>query len=551
MQHFYLIIDSYLKAIVNAFKSLNILRLASFVFVIACFFMGSYYLFFRVFAYLMTVEVIGPVLLDRVIEMALFIFFSMLIFSNIITSFSTFYNNREVHFLFSLPVRSTSIYLAKLLQNCIYASWATIVIALPLLVAYGGAVGARTLYYPLAFFNVLIYLIIPAAVASVILILLLRLFPRLTTRESMLISLTFIAGLTVLYIKLSNPQVLKIFETESEMELLKFVANLSAVGGVYVPSTWISNTLKGFSTGSISNAFFYSALLFFVTASVTIVAYTVARLLYTRSWQYIGDRGNRHKRTRSLLINHYRGPVRTFFLKDILLFVREPTQWVQLSIFIILLAVYIFSLRRTPVYFKLPIWRTVVSFANFSYISFVLATLGVRFIFPAVSLEQAGIPFLVSSPFTLRRVVMIKYLGYFILAAVIMEGLLLLSNTFIQTDQRLYMIMPIIALFCAAALVSINMGLGCRFPQFNEDNPSKIAAGSGGIITALVSVAYVGISMVILATPAYNYLNSTYFNRPSNLLLITGTFSLFFIFNVCAIIVPLRVGIRSLEKRDF
>jgi uncharacterized sodium:solute symporter family permease YidK len=101
----------------SSVRSLSPIRSASFVFVIVCFIVGAYYIFYRVFGYLSTVEVIGPALLDRVIEMALFVFFIMLMFSNIITSFSTFYNSREIDFLFSLPVPPTSIYLTKLLEN--------------------------------------------------------------------------------------------------------------------------------------------------------------------------------------------------------------------------------------------------------------------------------------------------------------------------------------------------------------------------------------------------------------------------------------------------
>jgi hypothetical protein len=146
---------------------------------------------------------------------------------------------------------------------------------------------------------------------------------------------------------------------------------------------------------------------------------------------------------------------------------------------------------------------------------------------------------------------MIKYFFYLLTAIIIIEGLLVFSNLFIKTDQGIYMIMPIIAIFVAASLVSINLGLGGRFPQFDEDNPSKIAAGSGGIITALASIAYVGVSILILSTPAYNYLTSRYLNRPSNYLLMYISFILFFIFNIFTIIIPLRLAIKSLEHRDF
>jgi ABC-2 type transport system permease protein len=538
-----------MRTLSKSITSMNAIRLASFIFVIGCFLAGAYYIFFRVFSYLITVEVIGFALLQRVIEMAFFIFFIMLLFSNVITSFQTFYNNKELDFLFSLPVRPTSIYLAKLFENCIYASWATMVIALPLIAAYGIATSAQFVYYPISLTSIMIYLIIPAALASMLLFIILRLFPQLKPREVIMLSIGLIIGLTALYIKINNPALLKIFETESEPELLRFAANLTTVGGTYVPSTWLSNILK--LGNNESQGIFYFLLLFFVSLSTAILSVFIAKILYAQSWLLIGEHETKRKRKKSLLFSYRKGAAKTFLFKDILVFVREPTQWVQLSIFIILLTVYIFSLRRTPIYFTFPLWRTIVSFANFAYINFVLATLGVRFIFPAMSLEHYGIWFLGSSPFSFKRIIKIKYFSYLLTAIIIIESLLIFSNIFIKTDRRMYFIMPIIALFFAASLVSINLGLGSKFPQFNEDNPSKISAGSGGIITALASIAYVAVSTVILATPAYNYLSNQYLNRPSNMLIIYLAFAIFLIFNACTIVVPLRLGINALEKRDF
>ena len=193
----------------------------------------------------------------------------------------------------------------------------------------------------------------------------------------------------------------------------------------------------------------------------------------------------------------------------------------------------------------------ILSFANFSYICFVLATLGVRFIFPAVSLERDGLWCIVSSPLPIKKLLRITYVFNLILVAIIFEGLLILSNLMIKTDPTFYVIMPVIGLFVAASLVAITLGLGGRFPQFNEDNPSRIAAGSGGIIAALTSVAYVGISLMLLAAPAYNYLTSRYMNRPNNPIYIVIGFAGFLVFNALTIFGFLRLGIRSLEKRDF
>ncbi len=537
------------RLILQTIRTQGAIRLASFVFVISCFFLGSYYVLFRVFTYLIGVEIIGPGLLDRIIEMSFFVFFIMLVSSNIITSFSTFYQNRELDFLFAMPVKPATIYLAKLFENCLYSSWATMVLALPMLAAYGVTNRAPWLYYPVSVFSVFTYLIMPAAIASVLIFLIFRIFPNLRSREVIFVALGLIIIMTISYIKISNPHMLKILETESEQDLLRFAANMTSLGGIYVPSTWLSNVLQEFKSTRPNP--FYFLVLMSVTVSVTVIAYQIAKWLYARSWMRIGEHENRNRRRSSLLKDFRPGIARNLLSKDILLFIREPSQWVQLSVFVILLAVYVFSLRRTPLYFTLPFWRTVVSFANFAYVNFILATLGVRFIFPALSLERAGIWLLGSSPIPRRQIFFTKYIASLIMTVILVQGLLFMSNIFINTDPGLSVILPVIGLFLAASLVSICLGLGSRFPQFNEDNPSRIAAGSGGIITALISIAHVGISIIILAAPAYNYLRGKYMMRPGNPLLVALCFLLFAAVNAAAIVLPIRIGTNALEKRDY
>ncbi len=550
MNHLHLILSSRWRIVATSITSMKLVQIISFVFVISCFLFGAYYLFVRVFAYLITVEVIGYALMDRIIEMAFFIFFIMLVFSNVITSFSTFFNNRELDFLFALPVQPTSIYLNKLLESCTYASWATMVVALPLVIAYGVVTQAPVFYYPIAVLSICIYVVIPAALASMLIFGIFRFLPRLTSRDVIILSLMLICGLTFFYVKVNNPALLKIFETESERELLQFAANLTTIGGTYIPSTWLSNILKG-CNADMNQGVFYFLLLLSVTLSIGILAFFTAKVLYVQSWLLVGERSTQRRKRTSPLARAQTSATRALLAKDILLFMREPTQWVQLFVFVILLAVYIFSLRRTPLYFTFPLWRTIIAFANFAYISFVIATLGVRFIFPTMSLERAGIWLLGSSPFSFERLITIKYFFNLLTAVIVIECLLLLSNLFIKTDQRLYVAMHFIALVVAASLVSINLGMGSRFPQFNEDNPSKIAAGSGGILAALMSITYVAVMMTILATPAYYYLRGRFLNKSHNLFVLLVACALFLIVNTATIVLPLRNGLWSFKQRDF
>jgi ABC-2 type transport system permease protein len=550
VKDFILITQTRLQIIKNTLAKAHFLRLVSFAFVILAFFAGSYYLFFSIFRYLTTIELIGTAIMDRTVEMAFFVFLVMLLFSNVITSYSTFYNSRELDFLFSLPVRPTSIYISKLFENALYASLATMVLGLPLVVAYGVCSRAVFVYYPLAIAGVYIYLVIPAAAASILIFIVLALFPQLRPRNVIALSIFYIIAQIMLYLKISNPGLLKILETSSEKELLTFATNMATVGGNYIPSTWLTSMLKALKIGDPDGCFYF-LLLLFVSLSMVIIAYYVARATYHQSWLSVGEHQGKHQKIRSLLSVYQDRSTRAFLYKDILTFIREPTQWVQLFVFVVLLVIYVFSLSRTPLYFNLPFWRTIISFANFAYISFVLATLGVRFIYPAMSLEHSGLWFLASSPFSFRRILKIKFLFNAILAVILSEGLLILSNAFIKTDPHLYVVMPLIQLLVACVLVSINLGLGSRFPQFNEDNPSRIAAGTGGIIAALISMAYVGTSIILLATPAYNYMAGKYLDRSVNYILIALSVFLFMVLTAAALIVPLRIGLRALEKRDF
>ncbi len=90
-------------------------RLLSFIVVISAFALAGFFFFFRIFKYLVGIEVIGIALINKTIETAFFIFFSMLFFSNIVTSLSTFYRNDELEMLFTFPVAPRNIFISKII----------------------------------------------------------------------------------------------------------------------------------------------------------------------------------------------------------------------------------------------------------------------------------------------------------------------------------------------------------------------------------------------------------------------------------------------------
>src|SRR5512139_1169842 len=67
----------------------------------------------RLLLYFRTVEGLGDLLALRLLSMVLLTFFSILAFSNVVTSLSTFYLSGELDILHSAPVRIEDIYRAK------------------------------------------------------------------------------------------------------------------------------------------------------------------------------------------------------------------------------------------------------------------------------------------------------------------------------------------------------------------------------------------------------------------------------------------------------
>jgi ABC-2 type transport system permease protein len=60
-------------------------------------------------------------------------------------------------------------------------------------------------------------------------------------------------------------------------------------------------------------------------------------------------------------------------------------------------------------------------------------------------------------------------------------------------------------LMMSAALTSLAVGLGAIYPRFEERNPGKIASSMGGMLATVISLAYVGLMVIIAALPAHRY----------------------------------------------
>jgi hypothetical protein len=91
-------------------------------------------------------------------------------------------------------------------------------------------------------------------------------------------------------------------------------------------------------------------------------------------------------------------------------------------------------------------------------------------------------------------------------------------------------------------LNGLAVGLGTLYPNFKEDNPSKIVSGFGGTFCLVLSFLYILLTILLLA------LGSPWSRRGGqNLLWAVGGWGLFCAASVLLGWLPLRLGLKRLR----
>ena len=130
----------------------------------------SYWFFHDlIFMFVINVEEIGFLLIDRLVSLGFLGFFFMLIISSFITALATLFRSVETEYLFSTPLKDIELLASKYIDIILYSSWAIMFMALPILHAYARVRDFGTLEYALTGIFVLIPFIVTATAVGTLL----------------------------------------------------------------------------------------------------------------------------------------------------------------------------------------------------------------------------------------------------------------------------------------------------------------------------------------------------------------------------------------------
>jgi len=146
-----------------------------------------------------------------------------------------------------------------------------------------------------------------------------------------------------------------------------------------------------------------------------------------------------------------------------------------------------------------PFWTHLVSFLNLGACSLNLATLTTRFVYPQFSLEGKRLWVVGMAPLGLVKVVKVKYWMANCTSLVVTLGLITMSCYMLDMSVARTVFFGFAVSVMTLTLTGLAVGLGALYPNFKEENPSKIVSGFGGTFCLVLSFLYILGSVVLLA----------------------------------------------------
>lgn len=518
------------------------------------FWVGIFAVSHRVLVYFQKVENFGDILAFKLLSMILLVFFSLLIFSSILTSLSKLYLSKDLALVHALPVPSEKIYFARWIESTLDSSWMVIVYTIPVFFSYGIVYKTGIFFYIDIVLTLLPLCIISSALSALMVLLAVFLLPASRIRS--IFVFLGLAVLIILYIsfRLLKPE--RLVNPEAFSSVLFYFKNLSTPSSPLLPSTWAFDSLKAALTGNNRNAMFHSALSWSGAFFIIFVDIWVAKAIYFKGFSKTQAALVRLFKTQSkgfiILFSFLDGPVRAFIIKEIKTFWRDQTQWSQIFLIGALIVIYLYNFSVLP-FDKSPIktiyLQNLFSFLNMALAAFVLTAITARFAFPSVSIEGNAFWIVRSSPISIRAFLWIKFFIYLFPLLILSEILIIATNMLLNVTPFMMYLSVITLFFMTPGVVAMGVGMGGAYPDFASENPSQSVSSFGGLIFMILSAAYIGTVTILEAGPVYTVFMAgikgyklTYLHW----VWVIGSFLVAFLLSILAVILPMKFGEKKL-----
>lgn len=426
----------------------------------------------------------GVLVTARLLEMALLFFVGALGVSNLIAALTTFFLARDLDLLQPMPIHPLAFYLARLLEVTAQGAW-----MLPVAIAMGFGAGVA-LDAPIAYYAavppVMAALVIPPAAGAVaISTLISRIVPAGRAREVFLfLTAAMLVAFYVIF-RLTRPE--QFIDPARFRDLPALLENLG-VSNPWLPSTWAAALLLGLS-GRLDHPVLIPAL---EIAGMVLGCVVLGAALHLSTY---AESQGKAREGRPAVSRKVDGIVRAVVLlgrlfgrrgfdlsmleKEARTVLRDPQQWTQILMLGALLVLYVANswfLGQLPI----PLPPSVQLGLNLAITGFVIGALGIRFVYPLVSLEGPAFWVLRSAPLTTKRILSAKLWTALVLLealAVVMVGA---ASLVLALPVKMVLVSLVLVIPLPYLAAALGVGLGAAYPRFTYENPALIPMSFGG-----------------------------------------------------------------------
>ncbi|HUU28211.1 MAG TPA: hypothetical protein VM123_10400 [archaeon] len=500
-----------IKSAMNTWRSLPMGRVLPLAVLTVIFWITVYAIFHKMLVYFRSTEDIGILLTVKLVSMTLISFLLILVVSNLICSFTTFFFSEDLYLLVSSPVSLHSIYLARFAETLIHASWMVFLMAVPIFAALGKVFQADWLFYMTLPVVMLPLAMIPTACGIILAMLLVNIFMARRTRDVLSFMTVIIFGGVIVAFRFLNPE--KVLLRHEMQSIASFFSILRNPDSPLSPHFWVGQVLLDRLGLKQTENLFFLLVLYGVALGLLSLGYYCSVLLYRRGFSRAQEAETRKISRTSLLdrlLRLYLRPLpragRQLVIKDLKAFARDKGQWSQLLLLGGMIVVYLYNFSVLPLG-RSPIPRyyleIVLTFLNLGLAGFVIASISTRFVFPGVSMEGKSFWLLRSAPLSMEHFLWSKMCVLALPLLILGQFLVYVSSRILNSDPTTTLLACLVVFTLTFSIVGLGTGMGAIYPRFEVENPAQIPTGLGGILYMIASLGLIGVTMLLLAKPVH------------------------------------------------
>lgn len=463
---------------------------------------GLYLLFRTVFSQIERTPLEATVAIPLIFNFFFIAILALLMLSNAIILYGALFGHQESQFLLSLPVHAQDLVGLKYLESVFYSSWSLILLGLPLMLAIAHQTH-RPEFYALFVAFFLTFIPIPAALGALLAWIAARFLPRRAAG-----AIALVAGVIIAAFIVTGLRTMRVGDLPAEVWLRSFLTRMSFVESALLPNHWVASGIDGALHGQFGTSLLYLCVTF---ANALFLSW-LAVVLVSRRLDVAVDRvtAGRSAARRpasaasgglsGLVFFYLPTSLRLIAAKDLRTFFRDPLQWSQLAILFGLLVLYLSNIPTLRLDLSAPLWGLLIPFLHLCAVSLILATFTCRFVFPLVSLEGRQLWLLGVLPLRRSRILWAKFAFAMTVTVLVAVTAVAFGSAMIELSLAWTLLHLLVTVAVCFGLCGFSVGLGARFPMFQERNPARIANGIGGTLNLLASLVLV---TLLLSTVGY------------------------------------------------